>query len=369
MKSNNRTIMKVAAMALTASLAACGGGGGGSSGDAGGDPIVVVDAAGNLQTSAGTSTYTAASMKEQAFLAMNAMRFASGAGYILQSANLDTAAQKHGDYITETMAKRLNGDYSGDALTRSIDLHTEYADLVTTSFYATSNADRTVLSGYGPTGGYTNESIGGAFTFTPPALITEDGEACIKTALNTVYHAQIILSEATHVGIGRFIDEGRNPGCVVHVASQAALGQVPGANSVIVNPAPNATVNGTFHIDAEIPRPAAGLITTATAGSPVMVNLRNATYVNAEANGSASVSVAQFTVTDSLNNVVDGILLAGDNVVGTAMGPVLNKDSQVGKATVFFVPRNPLVEGTYTVTFSGTTAGESINRVWSFTAQ
>lgn len=377
MKSNNRTLLNIAAMALTASLAACGGGGGGGSssgagtgGNAGGTPTEVVATTGNLQTSAGTNGYTPASMKAQAFDAINASRFAAGAGYIYQSAQLDTAAQKHGDYVSETMSKRLNGDYSGDALTRSIDLHTQYSDLVApATFYATTNPDRTVLSGFASAGAFSSESLGGAFTFTPPATVTEDGEACVKTALNTVYHAEVILSRATHVGLGRFIDEGLNPGCVVHVAATNSMGQVPGANNVIVNPAPSATVKGTFYIDAESPRPAAGIITTASSGSPIMVNMRNATYVNAKANGPVSASVGTFTVRDSLNNVVDGVLLAGDNVTGTAMGPTLNKDSKVGEATVFLLPRDPLAAGTYTVTFAGTTAGESINRVWSFTAQ
>jgi len=374
MKSNKRTLLNLAALALTASLAACGGGGGGGDagdgGNGGGAPIEVVAQTGNLQTTAGVNGYVASTMKAQAFDAMNAHRVASGAGYIYQSAQLDTAAQKHGDYVSETMAKRLNGDYTGDALTRSLDLHTQYGDLVApATFYATTNPDRTVLSGFASAGAFSSESLGGAFTFTPPATVIEDGEACIKTALNTVYHAEVILSRATHVGLGRFVDEGANPGCVVHVAATNSMGQVPGANNVIVNPAPSATVNGTFYIDAESPRPAAGIITTSSSGSPIMVNLRNATYVNAKANGPASASVSTFTVRDSLNNVIDGVLLAGDNVTGTAMGPVLNKDSKVGEATVFFMPRDPLAAGTYTVTFAGTTAGEAINRVWSFTAQ
>ncbi len=363
MKSNNRTLLNLAAMALTASLAACGGGGGGGGSDsgagagAGGTPIEVVATTGNLQTSAGANGYVPASMKAQAFDAMNAHRVASGAGYIYQSAQPATAAQTH-------------GDYTGDALTRSLDLHTHYSDLVApATFYATTNPDRTVLSGFASAGAFSSESLGGAFTFTPPATVIEDGEACIKTALNTVYHAEVILSRATHVGLGRFVDEGANPGCVVHVAATNSMGQVPGANNVIVNPAPSATVNGTFYIDAESPRPAAGIITTSSSGSPIMVNLRNATYVNAKANGPVSASVSTFTVRDSLNNVIDGVLLAGDNVTGTAMGPILNKDSKVGEATVFFLPRDPLAAGTYTVTFAGSTTGESINRVWSFTAQ
>ncbi len=374
MKSNKRTLLNLAALALTASLAACGGGGGGGDagdgGNGGGAPIEVVAQAGNLQTTAGVNGYVASTMKAQAFDALNAQRIASGAGYIYQSSQLDTAAQKHGDYLSETMTKRRNGDYTGDALDRSLELHTQYSDLVApATFYATTNIDRTVLSGFASAGGFSTESIGGAFTFTPPATVTEDGAACIKTALNTVYHAEVMLSRATHVGIGRFVDEGGNPGCMVHVAATTSMGQVPGANNVIVNPAPSTTVNGTFYIDAESPRPAAGIITTATSGSPIMVNMRNATYVNAKANGPVSASVSTFTVRDSMDNVVDGVLLAGDNVTGTAMGPVLNKDSKVGEATVFFVPRNTLAAGTYTVTFAGTTAGEAINRVWSFTAQ
>lgn len=363
------TPAKVAAMLVTATLAACGGGG--SSGGSSNSTAAVADvvsASGNLQMSVPAATYTGGSMKQQAFQELNASRQASGAGLVAQSSFLDTAAQAHADYINDVAVRRVASQYTGEALTRSVDLHTEYADL-SPLFYATYNGDRTVKAGYvsGATGYFSTESITAAFTFS--GSVIEDGTACIKTALNTVYHAEAVLSRATDVGIGRFLDDAGNPGCVVHVAAKDLIGQVPAANNVIVNPAPSATVNGTFQIDAETPRPASGLVAGPTAGHPVLVNMRNATFVNAQARGAVSAAVSTFVVRDGSNAVINGVFLGGANVSATTGGPAINSDSKLGNATIAFVPSSPLAAGTYTVAFAASINGSAINRTWSFTAQ
>lgn len=329
-------------------------------------------ASGTLQVSVAADTYVGASMKKQAFQELNAMRQAAGAGLIAQSAALDTAAQAHGDYISDVAVRRVGGQYTGSALTRSTDLHTEYSDLTTpTLFYATTNGDRTIKSGYvsGATIFFATETVGAAFTYSVATGVVEDGAACIKDFVNSVYHADGLISRATSVGVGRFLDDAGNPGCVVHLGATSTLGQVPAAGNVVVTPTPGSTVNGTFQIDAEVPRPASGLVAGPTAGHPVLVNMRNATYVNAEARGAVSASVSAFEVRDSGNALVSGVFLGGANVVAAAAGPAVNGDSKLGNATVAFVPTNPLAAGSYTVTFAATINGSPVNRSWSFTAQ
>jgi uncharacterized protein YkwD len=78
-------------------LAACGGGGDTPPNPPppGSGTTDVVAAAGTLQVTAGTATYESNTLEADAYAAINEARAAAGAGYVSQSAALDTAATAH----------------------------------------------------------------------------------------------------------------------------------------------------------------------------------------------------------------------------------------------------------------------------------
>lgn len=369
----SRAVLTMAAVAAAASLTACGGGGGGSSPAApasNATPVTYVAASGTLKASHSTSTYTGGSMADQAYAALNTARMGAGAGAIDQTAPMDLAASKHADYFSSVASTRASSGYTGDALTRSLQLHNEYSDLVPANkFYAYAPLDRFVLAGAITAAGAGSENIAGAGTTASP-----DGTLCIRSLLTTVYHADTLLSSYTQVGIGQGADDAGNPACVVDYAQADEFGQVPAAGAVVTNPANNETgVWGRFAIASESPRPASTQITTANAGTPVLVNLRNATYVNAAKNGAVNLRVDSFQVTNGVGSTVSGVYLAGSEASSTAV--TINSDGNLKPGTVVFIPTSALPAGTYTVQFSGAIIATfngaqtitPVTKTWSFT--
>lgn len=371
--TTTRAALAMAAVAAAASLTACGGGGGSSSpatASSNATPVTYVSASGTLKGTFTTSTYAGGSMADQAYAALNTARMTSGAGAIDQTSAMDLAATKHADYFSTVAATRAGGGYTGSALTRSLELHNEYSDLVPANkFYAFAALDRFVLAGAISPAGRGSENIAGAGTSATP-----DGALCIRSLLTTVYHADTLLSSYNQVGIAQGADDAGNPACVVDYAQADEYGQVPAAGAVVTNPANNATgVWGRFAIASESPRPASSLIATANAGTPVLVNLRNATYVNAAKNGSVSLRIDTYQVTNSLGSVVSGVYLAGSEAASSTV--TLNNDGNLKPGTVVFIPNSALSADTYTVQFSGAIIATfngaqtitPVTKTWSFT--
>ena len=195
-----------------------------------------------------------------------------------------------------------------------------------------------------------------------------DGPGCIKNLLNTVYHADGLLMGFKSIGVGLGTDTAKNTLCVVDLIDGSAKRQVlpGGAGSLIAFPAAGMTVNRTFYIGFELPRPAPTLIPELTAGTPVIVNYKNADFYNAEANGQLVNRVTSFQLTDAAGIKVDAIILsnaailAGSNVDLTA-------DSLISAGTVILVPKKPLITGVYTASFTADiSATKTVTKIWSF---
>jgi len=333
------------------SLTACGGGGSDSTspspGTGGGTTppsADVVPVSGTLQANAGTSTYTAASLEADAFAVINAARQAAGAGVVVQSAQMDAAAKAHADYLTANPE----------------DSH--YEDAAKSGFYAYSPADRVAKAGF--SAGFVNEVIGGTG-------VSLKGSDCILGLLNTVYHAAAILSPVTNVGVGFGQDAIGVPRCVADFATAASesFAQVAPAGELVAYPYSGQTgVLETFYVAYERPRPSATLFPNTTAGTPVVVNVRNADFVNFKAAGTLAAVVTKFELKDAGGNAVPVGILANSGITGS--GLMLTADANLGEGFVVLVPLSPLAKGvTYTASVTATlkAGGTPVTRAWSFT--
>lgn len=354
---------KALAGLLALTLAACGGGGGGSStnsntttpvsggaNDAGGGSSVadVVASAGTLQTAASAPSYAVSSQQLSFFTAMNTARLAAGAGTVNQSTNIDTAAQGHATYLTTN-------------ITSVGVVHTE--DSSKADYYEATPTSRLTKAGFAAA--FSTEVIGG----TGPSLAAAD---CAYGLLNTVYHGAAMLSQETAVGVGIGSDATGIPLCVADMAdaSTDTYGQVPAAGALIAYPYDTQTnVLETFYVAFESPRPSATLFPNQTAGTPVIVRVRNADFVNYQHANTLNVTVTQFVLKDAGGNLVPAGILAA-NGMNAGSGVTMTADTTLGEGFAVLVPFSPLAKGqTYTATFSATlkAGGTPLTKTWSFT--
>lgn len=351
----------LASLALLASITACGGGGGGdtsasaptaanpapaptpTSGPASA-PGDVLSAAGTLQAAASASPYAANSQQASFFNALNVARIAAGAGAVNQSAQLDSAAQAHAKYLTS------NGVVS----------HAE--DSSKADYYEATPAGRLTKAGFAA--GYSTEVIGG----TGPSMSAAE---CALGLLNTVYHGAALLSQVTYVGIGIGNDGLGVPSCVSDLAEPSTnpYGQVPPSGSFVTYPYDGQNgVPETFYVAVETPRPSATLFPGKTAGTPVIVRVRNADFVNFQHANTLAVTVTKFELKDAGGNPVPAGILAASGLTGS--GVTLNTDSQLGEGFAVLVPLSPLAKGatyTYTLTATLKTGGTPLTITRSFT--
>lgn len=345
-----------AALAALA-LAACGGGssspaagsGGTNPPSAGGgtNPSSdVVVSAGTLKTSASTSTYTQNSLQADAFSAINQARSAAGAGYVSQSAALDNAAAAHARYLTTNLASGI--------------VHTE--DSSKGDYYEATVASRATKAGF--SAGFITEVIGGTGA-------SMKGSDCILGLLNTVYHGAALLSQATNVGIGFGTDAAGVPLCVADLAalSSETYPQVAPAGQLVAYPYGGQTgVLETFYVGYESPRPSATLFPNTTAGTPIIVSMRNADFVNIKAASTLAAVVTKFELKDASGNTVPAGILANSGITGA--GVTVTADSNLGEGFAVLVPLSPLAKGViYTAAFTATlkTGGAALTKTWSFT--
>jgi hypothetical protein len=155
-------------------------------------------------------------------------------------------------------------------------------------------------------------------------------------------------------------------------APTLSYGQVAASGSFVAYPYANQTgITATYLAGAESPRVSATLVPNDEAGTPVIVNIRNADYVNYAAAGTLTPVVTAFTLTDSTGAVVDSAIFAPSTISGGSAVTV-NADADLGAGFVVLVPKSPLTSGaTYTANFSVVlkTGGTALAKAWSFTVQ
>lgn len=358
-----RTLNTLLAAVTIAALTACGGGGGGDasspsapsnpsspsapsnpSSPSPSTPSNVVANEGTLKATAGPSTYAAESYEADAYAALNRLRHAAGAGYLSQDAKLDVAAAAHAKYLTTNRGGSHEQDPSKP------------------DFYETSPYYRVTKAGFDA--GLVSEVIGGA---------GRDGNGwdCVFGLMNSVYHAAGLLSQTTTFGIGFGTDGAGSPLCVINVAttSNERNVQVAPAGSLVAYPyAGQSDVGETFWVAFELPRPPASLFPNMTTGTPVIVNIKNADFMNYQAAGTLSAVVTTFEMKDADGNIVPAAILADPVLTGS--GVTLHSDNMLSQGFAVLVPLSPLAfNATYTVSFSATlkTGGAPLTKTWSFT--
>ncbi|MDL5034367.1 hypothetical protein QRD43_20865 [Pelomonas sp. APW6] len=367
-------------LAATLALTACGGGGGGAAGPSTPTPAAptcpagqtemtaptwngsawvgqvcastpVVASTGTLTTSVSTATYADNSLQQSAFNALNLVRKNAGAGLVSQHAALDTSAGAHAKYLTTNIATAF-----------TVNAHTE--DPSKPDFYEATVGMRMAKAGFS-VGSYWTEVIGGTGA-------SRQGSDCVLGLLGTVYHAAALLSQATNVGIGFGTDTANIPMCVVDLGSQSneSYPQVAPSGQIVAYPYDGQTgLFYSFDIAFEVPRPPVALFPNATSGTPVIVNIRNADFVNYKAAGTLNAVVSKFEMKDANGNLVPVGILASPGI--GAANVSLTSDGNLGEGFVVLVPIAPLNKGgTYSVTFAATlkAGGSSLSKTWHFVA-
>lgn len=302
-------------------------------------------AAGALVRAVPPPTYAPGGPERAAFDALNAARTAAGAGLLAQSPSIDEAARRHATYLTTNRAT------AGLA-------HQE--DASAPAYDAGSPGQRLRKAGY-------------AFAYAAETLTGGDARAdCVRAGLGTPYHGAALLAPTADVGIAMATDDTGLPVCVIDTARPLAdrVGQVPPAGEVVAWPAPaQAGVLRTFDVDYESPRVAADLLPDARAGTPILVGLRNADYLAAQADGAPAATVSEFSLADAAGRPVPAVILGAPAIRGTA-GLAIHADAGLPAGFVVLVPRAPLAAGAaYTVRLEALprSGGTPVAKTWTFT--
>lgn len=326
-----------------------GGSGGTTSPAAGsaGSAAQVVSPAGTLQTSIAPDSYADGSFGDSALTALNSARQGAGAGVMNQSPQLDVAAEAHATYLSSNIGAVG---------------HDEEATKI--NFFEVSPQSRIARAGF--KAGFSTETISVRGTLL--------GSNCVQQLLNSIYNAVAMLSPATHVGFGYSANFATTPICVSDLAalSSEVHGQVAGAGSLLTYPyAGQDEVLESFDVNIESPRPPLALFPNATAGTPVIVNVRNADYLNLMAAGTLNAVVTRFELTDQNGNRIPAAILANPSIkAGAAV--TLNADSALLTGAAVLVPLAPLLRAqSYTVAFSATleTGSPALEKTWAFTTR
>jgi uncharacterized protein YkwD len=306
-----------------------------------------IPAAGNLQTTTPPTSYTSGSAGAGAIASLNAARQGAGAGLLVQSTQLDDAAAAHARYLAANIGS------TG---------HTE--DSTKINYYELSPASRVAKAGFAA--GASTEAISNSGT-----LLASD---CMQPLLNSLYNAVALLGPSTHVGFGFGSNFATTPFCVSVLAtpSSSLYGQVAGTGSLLTYPyGGQYEVIEAFDVNLETPRPPLTLFPNTMAGTPVIVNVRNADFVNLLAAGALDVVVNRFELTDQSGNRVPAAVLANPSLrPGAAM--TLNADADLLTGAAVLIPLAPLLRAhTYTVVFSAElkAGGPALDRTWSFTTR
>jgi hypothetical protein len=192
-------------------------------------------------------------------------------------------------------------------------------------------------------------SVSGAVT--TPSLDVVKSAGTLQTSVTTPNYAAGSLESSAYAAL----DAAREAAGAGLLTQSAALDVAAAPGAITTSPYSGQTnVLETFHVSDELPRPSATLFPGATAGTPVVVNLRNADYVNFDSAGRLAVTLTTFTLRDAGRNLVPSAIFANSSLAAGA-GMLLNADSNLAAGLAIRVPLAPLSKGvTYSAEFSVT---------------
>jgi uncharacterized protein YkwD len=365
----SRQLFALSALAIAASLAACGGGGGGTettptagAATAVTPPVVgtpassivtttpvasttaaVVTAPAFTLANPPTSTYAVGSAEKTIFDQLNQIRIGGGFGALLQSAGLDRASKAHSDYVTTNYV--VDGLQTAEFTTPGPDGvplgHREKPGAP--GFTGVTPFDRAAAAG--STFKYVGEEVGGAYG---TKLNQEpDMTVCLSSLMNTVFHRAGMLDPlTTEVGFGIGAASVTKSGfifrpCTIKLGSQRILPTLSQNFSAIYPFDQAVGLATTMTLEAPDPVPSAPV-----KGYPV--SLQTAPQQN--------LVVTSFVLRDASNVVVNTKLIT------RADFPLFIRTNEA-----YLVPIGALAANTsYFATFAGTSNGTAINRSWTF---
>lgn len=325
MKSNTGKyrLNLIAAMSLSAMLAACGGGGGGggSNGTSSAAPATGASTPGTANLT--TPQYTSSSFQAAAFTLLNQQRQQCGLPAVQENTALDKSADSHAKYLaannvmTDTESSSLTG-YTGVTYTDR-NVHFGYAQ----NLYSSG-----VSAGY-----YTNATLTEA----------QYGQQLVYGWLSGVYHIAIGAWPITAVGIGE--TETTFNGFPQVWASMSIGNLQPVTQSGPLTFPCQGTTGVAYKASGESPTPPN---TSGPWGTPVAV----------VGNPTDTIVMTSGTMTDTLGTVINL------QVLDSAKDPNRLLPAYEGVA----YPATPLAaNASYTVTLSGTVNGTPFSRTFTFT--
>ena len=279
----SRHFFVLSALALAASLTACGGGGGGDAPQPTSTAIQVPTTVptttvptptipvatiptvltNSLVTSVPAPTYAAGSEELAAFNLLNAERDACGFGLLAQNGAIDSAAQRHSDY--QILNNVITHDQNQQTMPTGF-TGTTVVDRLIAAKYIASDADRAS----------TYETIVGSGTSTK----TGQGALGVRRLMNAPYHMIGMFSETHEVGIALRNGADNNsttPGNygTFDFSSRSSAGnQLPDSSTVRTYPC-NGTTGALRLLTGEIPNPVPGRdLNLNPLGSSVYINVR-----------------------------------------------------------------------------------------------
>lgn len=356
----SRQFFILSALALAASLTACGGGGGGDTPVAtgsvgtGGAPVTVgvdplVPAVSSTVASPLTSTivatvaaptYDSASEESAAFTLLNAERSRCGFGLLSQNTALDASARGHSDYQV------LN----------NVITHVQTQTSTTRGFTGTLPVDRAIAQGYVASVLDTN-FVRDELVQTITTDKTGRGANGVRGLLNAPYHLRAMLSGARDVGVS--VRNGQDNGIpaqpgvllTIDLSSKKSDGeQVVGPNEVVSYPCQGTTgVRRLLSNESPNPVPGRDLFSNPL-GSTVYLATRPGNVL--------VITNASMTQTST-----------GQPVALRAAITATNDPNKIFLSNEAYISaENPLnINTSYQATISGTNNGQGFNQSFVFT--
>lgn len=333
--TSRAALVALSTVALAA-LTACGGGGGGATSDDTGGTGYEVPTEGTLVTGSGTATYTTGGASANWFNAVNEFRINAGAGALTQSATLDKAARAHAEY----MRANGNSEWHSETAGKPGFTGATVQSRVASAGYASRNASEGLFGGATPHIGW----------------------------FLSAYHTPSMLSNWVDFGVGETVDGANQPAVVLNYGTTDTSLQIPASGEIVRAPFPSqADVNPRFERLAELPSVPATTLPAERSGTPIIVGMRNADYVNAQDAGSLAINVTEFSLKDASGAVVPSVVISSR--LDTVRGFTTVTDPYLASHFLVLLPHAELaVSSTYTVTYKATYGGGApVDKTWTFT--
>ena len=285
-----------------------------------------------VEASTGIATLGEASRIDRSLARLNALRTASGAQALDRSEVLFASASHHAAYLSR------NGFRSAPSV------HAETAGLV--EFTGVNPFVRMREGGYRPS--YATEVVGDLGS-------TATDSDCVEHLMRTVYHAALLLSRVTEVGMA-YGSANAAGTCVIDLGVPLPTPTTEGPRQIVRYPWPGMTLStGSLRLDSEIPRPAPRQLPDSSVGISVLVGLRDAGPAVTGA-GTPAIQIQDFQLRDAMDAPVSCVILA-DPVVS---GPGIVPDVSLHGSFVALIPRKPLPAGHYRVLLHATIGADPI---------